>query len=65
MDERNIAIKEKAGNIANMITIMLLGFATVMFISLDFLLPAAVTGGIIVAQPIVLIIVSNRIEKKM
>lgn len=65
MDERNIAIKEKAGNITNMITLTLLGLATVVFICLDLLLPAIVTGAIITVQPVILIIVSNMIEKKM
>ena len=65
MDERNIAIKEKAGNITNMITLTLLGLATVIFICLDLLLPAIVTGAIITVQPVILIIVSNKKEKKM
>jgi len=65
MDERNIAIKEKAGNITNMITLTLLGLATVIFICLDLLIPAIVTGVIITVQPVILIIVSNMIEKKM
>ena len=65
MDERNIAIKEKAGNITNMITLTLLGLATVIFICLDLLIPAIVTGAIITIQPVILIIVSNMIEKKM
>ena len=65
MDERNITIKEKAGNITNMITLVQLGLATVIFICLDYLIPAIITGGIIVLQPIVLIIVSNMIEKKI
>lgn len=65
MDERNIAIKEKAGNITNMITLTLLGLATVIFICLDLLIPAIVTGAIITVQPVILIIVSNMIEKKM
>lgn len=65
MDERNIAIKEKAGNITNMITLILLGLATVIFICLDLLIPAIVTGAIITIQPVILILVSNMIEKKM
>lgn len=65
MDERNIAIKEKAGNITNMITLALLGITTVIFILLDYLVPAIITGVIVVAQPIILIIVSSIIEKKM
>ena len=65
MDERNISIKEKSGNITNMINMVLLGIATVIFISFDYLIPAIITGVIIAVQPIVLIIVSNMIEKKM
>lgn len=65
MDERNISIKEKSGNITNMITMVLLGIATVIFISFDYLIPAIITGVIILIQPIILIIVSNLIEKKM
>ena len=65
MDERNIAIKEKARNITNMITLALLGITTVIFILLDYLVPAIITGVIVVAQPIILIIVSSIIEKKM
>lgn len=65
LDERNIAIKEKTGNITNMITLTLLGLATAIFICLDLLLPAVVTGAIITVQPVILIIVSNMIEKKM
>lgn len=65
MDERNISIKEKSGNITNMITMVLLGIATVIFISFDYLIPAIITGVIIAVQPIILIIVSNMIEKKM
>lgn len=65
MDERNIAIKEKAGNITNMITLALLGITTVIFILLDYLVPAIITGVIVVAQPIILIIASSIIEKKM
>ena len=65
MDERNIAIKEKAGNVTNMITLALLGLATVIFICSDMLFPAMITGAIIAVQPVILIIVINRIEKKM
>lgn len=65
MDERNIAIKEKAGNITNMVTLLLLGIATVSFICMDLLLPAIVTGAIIAVQPLILIFVSGRIERKM
>lgn len=65
LDERNIIIKEKAGNITNMITLILLGCATVLFIALEYIVPAIVIGVIIFAQPIILICISNSIEKKM
>lgn len=65
MDERNIMIKEKAGNITNMVTIVLLGLATVLFIALDYIIPAVVTGIIVAVQPLVLIIISSAIEKKV
>lgn len=65
MDERNIMIKEKAGNVTNMVNITLLGLVTVIFICLDYVFPAIVTGVIITVQPIILITVSNMLEKKM
>lgn len=65
MDERNILIKEKAGNITNMIIMLLLGIAVVIFICFDYLIPAIITGAIAVIQPIILIIVNNTIEKRM
>lgn len=65
MDERNIAIKEKAGNIANMATMALLGLATVIFIAFNYIFPAIVTGVIVAVQPVILIVISNALEKKM
>ena len=65
MDERNILIKEKAGNVTNMINTTLLGLATVIFICLDYAIPAIVTGVIITVQPIILITISNMLEKKI
>ena len=38
MDERNIMIKEKAGNVTNMVNTTLLGLATVIFICLDYVI---------------------------
>ena len=46
MDERNILIKEKAGNVTNMVNTVLLGLATVIFICLDYVIPAIITGTI-------------------
>lgn len=65
MDEHTIMIKEKAGNITNMVTLVLLGLATVLFIALDYIIPAVVTGIIVAVQPLVLIIISSAIEKKV
>ena len=65
MDERNIAIREKAGNIANMATMKLLGLATVIFIAFDYIFSAIVTGVIVAVQPVILIIISNALEKRM
>ena len=59
MDERNIAIREKAGNIANMATMTLLGLATVIFIAFDYIFSAIVTGVIVAVQPVILIIISK------
>lgn len=65
MDKRNILIKEKTGNIANMVTLILLSIATVVFICFNFVFPAIITAMIIFIQPIILIIISNSIENKM
>lgn len=64
-DERLIAIKEKSGNIVNVINSILLGFAMILFIGLGYIIPTIVTAVILVIQPIMLIIVSNVMEKKM
>lgn len=65
LDERNISVKEKAGNITNMITLALLGFATAVFIALDYIVPAVVIGVIIFIQPVILLCASHLIGKKM
>ena len=48
-----------------MVNTTLLGLATVIFICLDYVIPAIVTGAIIAIQPIILITISNMLEKKM
>ena len=65
LDERSIAIKEKAGNIANMVNTVLMGLAAVLFILLDQLLPAVVMGVCILVQPVILIVICDLLEKKM
>ena len=61
----NTQLFHNKGNVTNMVNTILLGLATVIFICLDYLIPAIITGVIIAVQPIILIIVSNMIEKKM
>ncbi len=65
LDERLIAIKEKTGNTVNIINNILLGCAILLFIGMGYKVPAAVIAAVLVVQPIILIIVSNNIEKKM
>ena len=43
----------------------LLGLATVIFIAFDYIFSAIVTGVIVAVQPVILIIISNALEKKM
>ena len=40
----NIALKEKAGNITNMINIVLMGCVTAFFIVMNYMVPAIVLG---------------------
>ena len=56
MDERHIMIKEKTGNITNMVNTTLLAFA---------IIPAIITGLIITIQPFILITISTMLEKKL
>ena len=64
-DERLVAIKEKSGNIVNVINIILLALVMILFIGLGYKIPTIVTAVILAIQPIMLIIASNVIEKKM
>ena len=65
LDERNIAIKEKAGNITGMLTTTLLGISLVVFVCMGYTVPSLVVGGIILVQLVSLICVSSLLEKKM
>lgn len=65
MDERNIAIKEKAGNLVNMINMQLTGVMAVIFILMDQWLPAVIVGIFLLIQPILLILVSRKLEQSM
>lgn len=64
-DERNLMMREKAGNISNMINMILMACATVAFIALDYRIPAVITGVIVFVQPFIVIAISNQLEKRM
>lgn len=64
-DERNVQIKYRAGYMACGFNWLLLSAATVAFIILDYMIPAIITGVILIVQPVILIVASNIIEKKI
>ena len=64
-DERNVQIKYRAGYLTCGIDWLLLSAATVAFIILDYTLPAIITGVILVMQPVILIVASNLVGKKL
>ena len=55
-DERNVTCG---------VTWLLISAATVAFIILDYTLPAIITGVILLLQPVILIVASNVVEKKI
>lgn len=65
LDERNITIREKAGSITNLATLVLLSCAAALFIALNYIIPAIAIAAIIFIQPIIFILITNSIEKKM
>lgn len=64
-DERNELIKEKTGNLSNIIMMYMLGIITVVFIVMEYYIPAIITGVILFIQPILLIAISNYYEKRL
>lgn len=64
-DERNVQIKYRAGYLTCGIDWLLLSAATVAFIILDYTLPSIITGAILLLQPVILVVASNIIEKKI
>ena len=62
--QSNIMIREKAGNISNMLNMMLMSLATVIFIALGYIIPAIVIGVLVFVQPFILIAITERLEKK-
>lgn len=64
-DERNVQIKYRAGYLVCGVDMFLFSAATVLFIVLDYLVPAIVTGAMLVLQPVILIAASSLVEKKL
>ena len=64
-DERNVQIKYRAGFLACGVDMFLFGLATVVFIIMDYTLPAVVTGVMLAAQPLILIAASSVISKRI
>lgn len=64
-DERLIAIKEKTGNTANLINTAFLGIAAVFFLGMGYTIPAVILGIFLLIQPVILIVISICLEKKM
>ena len=58
-------IKYRAGYLACGIDTFLFSLATVVFIILDYSLPAIITGVMLAVQPVILIAASNIIGKKI
>ena len=58
-------IKYRAGYLTCGVTWLLISAATVAFIILDYTLPAIITGVILLLQPVILIMASNVVEKKI
>lgn len=64
-DERNVQIKYRAGYLASGVDMFLFSAATVLFIILEYTVPAIVTGVMLALQPAILIVASSVIEKKI
>lgn len=65
-DERTISIRDKAGSTANLVTMCLLVPATILFIELNYILPAVITGVVcLIIQPLIFISAHNYWERKM
>ena len=64
-DERNVQIKYRAGYLACGVDMFLFSLATVVFIALDYTLPAIITGVMLAAQPVILILASEIIARKI
>ena len=64
-DERNVQIKYRAGYLVCGVDMLLLDLATAVFIILGYTLPAIITGVMLAAQPVILILASEIIARKI
>lgn len=64
-DERNIMIREKSAYIVNCINMLLFAGIGIIFLMLDFPIPALIIVGLLFIQPVLIIVSSNRISKKV
>lgn len=64
-DERNIMIREKSAYMVNCINMLLIAGIGIVFLMLDFQIAALVIIGLLIIQPILMIISSSRISKKV
>ena len=62
-DERYVMIKEKTGYLLLFILYFLLSVAVATFLILDYKVPAAIIAGILFIQPLLLVIISERLDK--
>lgn len=62
-DERYVMIKEKTGYLLLFILYFLLSVAVATFLILDYKVPAAIIAGILFIQPLLLVIISDRLDK--
>lgn len=64
-DERNIMIREKSAYMVNCINMLLIAGIGIVFLMLDFQIAALVVIGLLIIQPILMIVSSSRISKKV
>lgn len=62
-DERYVMIKEKTGYLLLFILYFLLSVAVATFLILDYKVPATIIAGILFIQPLLLVIISDRLDK--
>jgi len=64
-DERNIMIREKSAYMVNCINMFLFAGVGILFLMLDFQVAALVVIGLLIIQPILMLVSSNQIRKRV